>query len=142
MMFSSFLFAKTNLTLSWPSGDAFSFFSSVHLTLEGRTQMYICMFVLPSLSLPFSCDLPFVRSPTLVRTIKIDHFTAAGVTIYIYICMYIYPLPFFLFFSFYDRLNLWMANEAKRADRTGSSSLNRTDTHPSFLFSTYSTSVR
>ena len=121
-------------------------FSSVHLTLEGRTHMYICTFVLPSLSLPFSCDLLFVHSPALVRTIKIDHFTLAGVTIYIY--MYVYLASRFFFFSFLFMTGSiyggWREreNEAERTDRTGSSSLNRTDTHPSFLFSTYSTSVR
>lgn len=61
--------------------------------------IYICMyartFVLPSLSLPFSCVLPFVRSPTLVRTIKIDHFTAAAVTIYTYMYVYLSSPSFF-----------------------------------------------
>ncbi len=61
------------------------------------TDVYIWTFVLPSLSLPFSCDLPFVRSLTLVRTIKIDHFTAAGVTTYIYVYLL---SPFFFLFSF------------------------------------------
>jgi hypothetical protein len=86
---------------------------------------------------------PTIRSFTHTRSDNKNRSFYGGWSnyIYIYVCISTLSL-FFSLFSFYDRLNLWMANEAKRADRTGSSSLNRTDTHPSFLFSTYSTSVR
>lgn len=131
------------------------FFSSVHLTLEGRTQMYIhaCSCCRPCLFLFLALYHSFVQTHT--RSDNKNRSFYGGCSNYICVCVwvrararsyvYISLLPFFSSSSsLHDRLNLWLASETKRAraDRTGSSSLNRTDTHPSFLSSTFSTSVR
>ncbi len=108
---SSYYIGKSNIELTiW---RFFRVLSRLFIWLlrVGHKCIYIWTFVRAAVlvSLPLSCDLPFVRSLTLARTIKIDHFTAAGVTIYIYVYL---SSPFFFFsFSLYDRLNLWRDGE-------------------------------
>lgn len=103
--------------------------------------MYVCAYVRAAVLVSSFLLRPTIRSFTHTRSDNKNRSFYGGCSnyIYIYVCISLFSL---FFSSPHDRLNLWMANETERTDRTGSSSLNRTDTHPSFLFSTYSTSVR
>ena len=116
-------------------------------------EMHVRAACRPCLSFSFSCLSfllrPTIRSFTRSRSDNKNRSFYAGWSNYIYICMYVHvcisPLPFL--FSWWpaqfvcvcecvqrvSRTPRERENEAERTDRTGSSSLNRTDTHTHIL---------